>query len=169
MEQWKTIVDDDGIVYEDYEVSTKGRIRSLKRGKLMKPQDNGTGYLSVGIRKDKKRYFFLVHRLVGIAFIPNPDNKPTINHINEDTHDNRVENLEWATQEEQNGHGTRTERQKQTMTEKCGKRVRCIDTGQIYDSVTQASKETGLPLYAISKVCTGKRKSYKGTHWEFVE
>ncbi|MCD8094546.1 MAG: HNH endonuclease [Ruminococcus sp.] len=50
-----------------------------------------------------------VHRLVALAFIPNPENKPTVNHLNEDKKDNRVENLECATNAEQNVHGTRIE------------------------------------------------------------
>ena len=167
-EEWKTCVY-DGEVFPNYEVSTRGRVRSLNykqtgQIKVLKPQNNGR-YYQVNLSKNGQQKLLLVHRLVGIAFIPNLDNKPTINHINENTYDNRVENLEWATQKEQNDYGTGTERRAKAKH----KRVKCIETGQTYDSMTQASEETGLPLYGISKVCRGQAKSYKGTHWEFVD
>ena len=74
----------------------------------MKLQTNHNGYLVVGLKaKNGKHKIERVHRLVAMAFIPNPDKKPTVNHLNEDKTDNRVENLEWATMAEQNAYGAR--------------------------------------------------------------
>ena len=158
MEQWKTITG-----YDNYEVSTEGNVRNVKTGRIITQHDNG-GYLKVNLHKNGKRKVFYIHRLVAIAFIPNPQNKPTVNHIDENKHNNRVDNLEWATYGEQQRHGTRNERDKQAKS----KKVRCIETGQTYDSMTQASEETGLDKASICKVCKGKGKTCGGLHWEYV-
>jgi hypothetical protein len=104
-EIWKSLADYDGI----YEVSSHGRIRSLprKHGKrnksILKPVDN-TRYYQYHLSKNSESKFLLAHRLVASAFIPNPENKPQVNHINGNGKDNRVENLEWATPSENGLH-----------------------------------------------------------------
>ena len=98
---WKQIKD-----FKDYEISDKGEVRSLKYKKktLLKGRLSKDGYLRVSLRKNNKAYEFKIHRLVADAFIPNPENKPTINHINGDKTCNKVNNLEWATRAEQMQH-----------------------------------------------------------------
>ena len=100
-EIWKPIKDFEGY----YEVSNIGRVRSLNykrtgKGKILKNIEDYKGYLEVGLTKNGKRKQFKVHRLVAEAFIPNPENKPCIDHINTIKSDNRVENLRWVTYKE---------------------------------------------------------------------
>ena len=100
-EIWKPIKDFEGY----YEVSNIGRVRSLNykrtgKGKILKNIEDYKGYLEVGLTKNGKRKQFKVHRLVAEAFIPNPENKPCIDHINTVKSDNRVENLRWVTYKE---------------------------------------------------------------------
>lgn len=97
-------------VAADYEIGTCGTIRSLKWGKIkvLTPSPNNKGYLIVQLRIDGEHKCYLVHRLVALAFIPNPDNKPCVNHINGDKTDNRVENLEWVTDGENKRHAVAT-------------------------------------------------------------
>lgn len=101
---WKQIKD-----FKDYEVNENGEIRSLKHGKetILKGRLSKDGYLRYALRKNGKAYEFKGHRLVAEAFIPNPENKPTINHINGDKTCNKKWNLEWATREEQMKHAYR--------------------------------------------------------------
>ena len=163
MEQWKRVVI-DGIEW-DYEVSRDGAVRNIKTGHLMSQRKTKVGYLQVNLSKDGKSKFPYVQRLVATAFIPNPENKPTVNHINEDKTDNRVENLEWATHKEQSRHGTLQERK----AKKQYKKVKCVETGKIYESITQASVETGIANGDIVKACQGKLKTAGGFHWEYVD
>ena len=95
-----------------YLVSNLGRIKGLKRllfngkgfyyknEKILKSFNDGNGYKILGLNKNGLRTNFKIHRLVAQAFIPNPENKPQVNHINGDKLDNRVENLEWVTASE---------------------------------------------------------------------
>lgn len=98
---WKQIKD-----FDDYEVSENGEVRSLKYGKeiILKGRLSKDGYLRYTLHKNGKAYEFKGHRLVAEAFIPNPENKPTINHINGDKTCNKKWNLAWATKKEQMQH-----------------------------------------------------------------
>lgn len=94
----------------DYHVSLFGRIKSLNynntnQAKILKNNLQKTGYLSVGLKINGKRKTISVHRLVAMSFIPNPDDKPYVNHINGIKTDNSIENLEWSTAKENTDHG----------------------------------------------------------------
>jgi len=82
----------------NYSISNIGEIRNDSTGLILKPKPHPKGYLYTGISKGGKRIPFKIHRLVASAFIPNPDKKKQVNHINGIKSDNRVENLEWNTQ-----------------------------------------------------------------------
>lgn len=112
-ETWKPVCGYEGF----YEVSNCGRIKSLvawngheyyHRKKIMKQSRTTTGYKKVELYKDGKRKSHKVHRLVAIAFIPNPKNKPHINHIDGNTVNNSVDNLEWCTPKENVDHALAT-------------------------------------------------------------
>ena len=88
---WKDIEEYEGI----YQVSSLGNVKSLRRNINMRLRTDGDGYLLVGLSKDSKTKTFRVHRLVARAFVLNPKNKETVNHINCLKNDNRSVNLEW--------------------------------------------------------------------------
>ena len=116
-EIWKDVVGYEGL----YQVSNFGRIKSLPKlhnsthpyvtkERILKFFPNKDGYWLVDLYKNKQKKHHQVHRLVAIAFIPNPMGKPEINHLNEVITDNRVENLEWATRTENNNYGNRNKK-----------------------------------------------------------
>lgn len=113
-EKWSPIEGFNGY----YWISNRGRVKSYKkstrgneRGYIMKPSKNSNGYLHLGLTDYKgDTKMFKIHRLVAMAFIPNPDNKPQVNHIDEDKENNYIDNLEWVTAKENINYGTRTSR-----------------------------------------------------------
>lgn len=110
-EEWREIEGYEGL----YSVSDMGRVRKNISGRILKPRNlNGYQrvalYGKVGEPKGCRPTDYFIHRLVADAFIDNPENKPQINHINEDKSNNIVSNLEWCTALENSNHGTRTQR-----------------------------------------------------------
>ena len=115
-EVWKDIEGYEGL----YQVSNFGNIKSLpkvrhngrgtyiQKEKILKPSNTSTGYKKIELCKDGKRKGFKVHRLVAIAFIPNPDNKPEVNHIDGNKINNNIDNLEWVTSSENTIHAYET-------------------------------------------------------------
>lgn len=89
-----------------YTIDTNGNVFSINSNKFMKPYIDNGGYHRVQLSKDGVRKKYLVHRIVALAFIPNPDNKPEINHIDGDKSNNCVKNLEWCTRKENEQHSS---------------------------------------------------------------
>ena len=188
-----------------YQVSNMGRVKSLERKcncrsngiktihcKILTP-GNDKGYLKVNLRKNNKTKQHTVHRLVAIAFLPNENNYPYINHKDENPSNNRVDNLEWCTPKYNNNYGTARERgiktrksrytkekhplygkqhkeeSKKKMSERKNKPVICITTGEIFKSVKEASEKTGVNLSNICQCCRNKRQSAGKLQWKFLE
>lgn len=173
----------DVLGYEGkYQVNTKGEVRSFNYGRmnkicLLKPSVNGRGYLQVVLSKDNKTRAKVVHRLVAEAFIPNEENKPFIDHINNIKTDNRVENLRWVTHKENMNNPLTRERfsisaKKRPISENALKnwqrRIYCKELNKTFDSITQASKELNIPIACICRVCSGNRPHTRGYHFEYV-
>lgn len=136
--------------------------------KLIKPWNDSHGYQSVSLSKDGNVKKVKVHRLVAEAFIENPKNKPTINHINEIRDDNHVDNLEWATYQENNNHGGHNQRVSKTLSkavtqfDKTGKKL------ADFESVVEASIVTGVHVANIkSCLCHANRILAGGYQWRY--
>ena len=154
-------------VKDFYEVDTDGNLYGYNGRKLSDASYDRDGYLQNNIQlNDGSRKTTKRHQLVANVFIDNPENKKTVNHIDEDKTNNCVENLEWMTQRENANHGTRTERSAQSRS----KAVigTCIKTGEQieFPSMAEAQRQ-GFDNSNISSCCLGKRNSHKGYFWNF--
>ena len=87
-------------IVENYEISNLGKIRNKKTNRIIKPDKEEKGYCRLTIKLNGKKKHYAVHRLVAIAFIPNPNNLPQVDHIDNDKSNNRVDNLRWVSNKE---------------------------------------------------------------------
>ena len=180
-EQWKPIPGYENV----YEVSDMGRVRRLEakdtngrtcRAQIIKPIVQHSNYCHVGLWRGQKCEQRRVHRLVAQAFIPNPENKPTVNHLNEDKQDNRACNLEWATVQENTVYGSCIERRTANRrADAPNRRMAVIGTDKDgiehrFDSITNALVAVGASKRdgGISKCCKGKRKTAFGYTWRYA-
>ena len=177
-EIWKDIKGYEGL----YQISNLGNVKSLSRTmenkgtfgkiyhikeKIMKPKID-KGYYRIGLTKNKIRKYFAVHRLVAIAFIENPDNLEIINHKDENPLNNKVDNLEWCTQQYNINYGTGMERRKAKQSIKInqydlnGNYIRTWDC--INDAIRQYKGNT-----QICQCCKGKRKYASCYKWKYAD
>lgn len=166
-EEWRPVVGFE----KYYQVSNFGKIRNLPRKvsrddslgrkytsvrgqRIMKTCYNRCGYEMVTLCVNRNKTPHGVHKLVAEAFIPNPNNKPQVNHIDGDKTNNRVDNLEWCTCSENNIHKFRVLAYKNMGGETTRKGVVCIETGKKYYSLSECERMIGISRYRISRGAT---------------
>lgn len=184
-EIWKDV---DGFV-GSYQVSNFGRVRSIDRyvscghskvrfqkGTILKQSLNHKGYLRIRIsRSRKEKYSLLVHRLVALAFIPNPNNYPQINHIDGCKTNNHYKNLEWCDNSynqihanllKLNDHSKYKSGKPERPTAKLDIATRKVIA--LYNSLSEAGSKNNIDSHLIGAVCRKARKSTGGFAWAYA-
>lgn len=176
-EIWKPIKEFEGI----YSVSSLGNVRRDKteskigtgnyarQEHILKQRKNNKGYMVVDLYKNNKRYQILVHRLVAMAFIINPNNYDVVNHKDENPSNNKVDNLEWCTQKYNMNYGMCAKK----IAKANSKKVFQYDKSGVfikeYSSIIDAERETGISNGCICEVVKGKRKTAGGYIWQYAK
>lgn len=184
--EWKPVIGFEGL----YEVSNLGEVRGMVRsgctGEILRGFIDKGGYKVVTLYNHQKHKHMKVHRIVAMAFIENNEHKRTVNHIDGNKLNNRVENLEWATHSENHRHAYRTglkkptEKQRKAASE-TGKRtcetnrpkrpVYLFDNNgskKWFESAHEGARFVGGQASAIIRVCKGKQATHKGYRWEYA-
>ena len=164
---------DSPIFPEQYSVSDSGEVMNKGTGRIIKPNHDKYGYLYYVLCVHGCRKTVKAHRLVAMAFIQNPENKPTVNHKNGIRDDNRAKNLEWATCKEQSNDANTYPK----LVRACMERIKTIGaynnygrkrvtvifaddaiTRKDFDSLKLAAKECHISESKLSEILNGKRK-----------
>ncbi len=166
-EVWKDIPGYEG----RYKVSNLGRVAGLpccsrSTTRILKPNLKKSGYLNILLCKGGIVKTHRIHRLVAQAFLPNPENKETVNHKNGVKSDNRLCNLEWATQGENTQHAYNC-LGRQSHGGVAKKAVRCKETGEKYASIHEAERLTRVARASISNSIRNNTVG-GGLHWEYA-
>lgn len=152
MELWKTIP-----TFETYEASNLGRVRNKKTGKVLRPNKNSKGYRHVLLYRNCKddRHTVGVHRAVAMAWLPCTDFTLTVNHKDENPNNNALENLEWMDSASNIKYSQ-------------GKKVKCVETGVVYQSIWDASRDTKLCCRTIRDSLKNMYEKKKRSKLSFV-
>ena len=167
--------------WSKYSVSSNGDIRRDETNRILAGGHDLDGYRQITLCQDGKRKMFKLHRLIALAFVPNPDHKPMVNHIDGVKTNNQVSNLEWVTNQENQDHYWRvinceehhirrvnSHKGKGLLSENPNaKAVICIELQKTFPTMKEAQIYTGVRYTKISQVCHKKRKTAGGYHWEF--
>lgn len=167
MEVWKDVPGYEG----KYQVSNLGNVKSMswhlkKEERLLKQCCDRRGYPMCYLFKDGRRKTFSVHRLVAVAFIPNLDCKPQVNHINGNKVDNRAENLEWCTNMENQSHAVDTNLKSSVKILQFDRNGNLVKE---WPSMAKAAKAVGVTRESIFACCNGTSRSCKNYIWRYKE
>lgn len=149
--------------FPNYYVDKFGNVFNINGYKL-KQEETNNGYLRVSLNNDKiKHKHFLVHRLVAEHFIPNPNNYKQVNHRDYNKKNNTIENLEWCSPLENLKYSNIIEKAAKAKMRK----VKCNETGEIFESIKEACEKYGLHHSNIIACCNKKRKKCGGYTWSY--
>lgn len=158
-------------VHESYLNGSGGGKRRIPE-KILKQNETNSGYKTVGLgrRIDGTRKTRTVHKLVALAFIPNPDNKATVNHIDENKHNNRADNLEWCTYKENMHHNNDSmiKRGAETQRQYFGQYTVDGTLIKVWHGFKKMDRETEFRRRSVWLCCRGKQKTYKGYVWKYM-
>lgn len=148
-----------------YAITTDGEVWSYSDQMFMSPWVHSCGYLMVSLQENKdfgKQKNCRVHRLVAMTYLPNPEGKEEVDHINKNRMDNRLENLRWVTSAENKANA------EFKGSKKIRTKIRCVETGEIFKSMVQAAEFAGCHRYNINLCLLGRQQTAGGYHWERV-
>lgn len=171
MEKWREIS-----INSNYEVSNTGRVRRIGSERDHSVRD-AKGYLVTDLYENGVRSTARVHRLVAAEFLPNPHNKPEVNHKDGNRHNNDVSNLEWVTKKENVQHAWASGLAKPSYSMlgrsnpnagRKGRPIRIVETGEVYNTLHECEKAINGNNRHINDCLRGRQHTHRGYHFEYV-
>lgn len=172
MMKWLDVSDNS-----NYSVSSSGLVKRKASDKLCSTRDR-KGYLAVDLYKDGERKTKRIHRLVAEAFLPNPDNKPEVNHIDGNRYNNDVSNLEWVTSKENCRHAwdnglMKPSRgmlgKKNPNSGRKGIPFMIVETGEVFDTLKDCEEAIDGNNRHINDCLRGRQNTHRGYHFKYVD
>lgn len=160
---WKSL---GFIGHSAYEISENGDIKNVKRT-VLKTKKNAAGYLAVSLSTNNKKQTFTVHTLVAKAYLPNPENKATVDHIDRNRENSKLSNLRWADVREQ------CKNRIMNKNPKSGRKIQQLDDNfkviKTWDKFTDACKEYGWGKQSNVSRAIEQRIKCAGYYWRYVD
>ena len=162
---WKTIDE-----FPSYLISNQGDVKNKRTGYIKKPGVGKRGYVVFSMEKEGKLYLRTQHIMLARTFIPNPLDKPYVNHKDGNKQNNSMDNLEWVTAGENLLHARRTGLHNSDGDKRTAQYTLDGKLVAIYKSASEAARRLGIGLSGITRVASGntKSKTYKGFIWRYV-
>lgn len=171
MERWKIIKENP-----EYMISDSGAVKRVSSGRINSIRDK-KGYLVTDLYRDGKRKTVRVHRLVAEEYLPNPDNKPEVNHIDGNKHNNFYSNLEWVSKKENCRHAWENSLarpsygmlgKKNPNAGRKGRPFRIVETGEIFQTLQDCESAIGGNGRHINDCLRGRQSTHRGYHFEYM-
>lgn len=165
LEKWKDISGLDGV----YQISSFGRVKSIKLGRLLKPHDNGNGYQLIWLQVNKTKQRYQIHRLVAFHFFPPPLSFQEIHHKDGNPGNNHLNNIEWVSHAQNMQHVFQNGRK--DFEAKHWKKVIDLNSGKIYKSISEAARDIGCTMQCLSQIMrnNSKKRKSKFDRYAFVD
>lgn len=138
-----------------YGITSCGRVWSYRSNKFLKPFKDKSGFLRAYLYKDGKRKSVSIHHLVAAAYIPNPHHLQQVHHKDKNKTHNWIMNLEWCDA-------------KYNICYSEGKKIKCLETGEVFNTITEATESIGKPWANIAAALSGRQTTSGDYHWEYV-
>lgn len=149
-----------------YAVTEDGKVWSHKNKLFLAQRYDDDGYARVNLYREGKSYTRYIHRLVAEAYIPNPEGKTQVDHIDEVKTHNWKSNLRWATPGENSRHSNLG--RKRTWSNK-RRPIYCVELDQVFTTQAEASRKLNINLSALNRALRGSRETCGGYHWKYYE